>query len=153
MVWEIYTKESRTRTTNPTLTVGQKLGRCTLNRAAAAQFEREGVEYVLLMFDRDALKWGIRPVNKKDPRAFALRYSRSKDKDKTVIGAAFSGVTFLRHIGYDFSTTKAYPITWDADQSIFAVQLPRDRFGVQQQPLMAVEGGRKHHGKAAATAD
>jgi hypothetical protein len=61
-----------------------------------------------------------------------------------VIGAAFSGVTFLRHIGYDFSTTKAYPIRWDADESVFEVQLAEERFLGQQQPLMAVEGGKRH---------
>jgi uncharacterized protein YkuJ len=149
-MWEIYTKQSRTKTTSPMLTIGQKLGRCTLNRAAALQFERDGVEFVLLMFDKDARKWGIRPVTKKDPRSFAVRYSYSKDKgDKSVIGAAFSGVTFLRHIGYDFSVTQAYSVKWDADESIFEVQLPEERFHVQQQPLVAVEGGKKH-GKALA---
>ena len=66
------------------------------------------------------------------------------------MGAAFSGVTFLRHIGYDFSTTQSYPIKWDADESVFEVQLPEERFhSSQQQPLTAVEGGKKH-GKALA---
>jgi len=148
MAWEIYVKESRTRTASPILTIGQKLGRCTLNRAAAAQFEREGVENVLLMWDKDSLKWGIRPITKKDPRAFSVRYSHSKEKDKAVTGAAFAGVTFLRHIGYDFSTTKAYPIQFDAEESIFEVQLTQDRFNGQQS-LKAVEGGKKH-GKALA---
>lgn len=151
MAWEIFTKESRNRTTSPTLTVGLKLGRCTLNRPAAEQFEREGVEQVLLMWDNDSLKWGIRPITKKDARSFAIRYTRSKDKDKAITGAAFAGVTFLRHIGYDFSTTKSYPITWDMEQSIFMVELPADRFQArQQQPLLkSMEGGRKH-GKASA---
>ena len=149
MSWEVYVKESRTRTTNPMLTIGLKLGRCALNRAAAALLEREGVEYVLLMFDKSARKMGLRTVTKKDPRAFPIRYSRSKDKDKGVTGAAFSGVTFLRHIGYDFSTSQAYPIKRDADESLFEVQLPEERFQGGQQPLMAVEGG-KRHGKAVA---
>ena len=142
MAWEVYVKESRTRTSSPMLTIGLKLGRCALNRAAAAMFEREGVEYVLLMFDKTARKMGLRSVTKKDPRAFPVRYARSKDKG--VIGAAFSGITFLRHIGYDFSTSQGYPIKWDADETVFEVQLPEERFHGQQQPLTAVEGGRRH---------
>jgi hypothetical protein len=150
MAWDIFVKESRTRTTSPMLTIGKKLGRCSLNRAAAAMFEREAVEFVLLMFDKSARKMGLRPVSKKDPRAFAVRYIRSKDKDKAVVGAAFSGITFLQHHGYDLSETKGYPIQWDTEDSIFDVQLPEEKFNVQQKPLGAVEGGRKHGRSAAA---
>jgi hypothetical protein len=127
------------------ITIGKKLGRCALNRAAAALFERENVEFVLFMFDKAAYKMGMRPVSKKDPRSFAVRLSRSKDKGVT--GGALSGVTFLQHIGYDLSTTQQYPIKWDSEESIFEVQLPEERFQGQQKPLTAVEGGKKH-GKA-----
>ena len=149
MAWEIYTKESRIKSTAPMLTIGQKLGRITLNRSAAVLFDKEGpVDAVLLMWDKDRMVVGIRPINKKDPRSYGVRYSRSKDKDKAITGAAFAGVMFLKHIGYDFSTTKAYPIKWNNDESVFEVELPEERFLGGQQPLIAVEGGRKH-GKAA----
>lgn len=138
----IYAKEVRTKSTNPMLTIGKKLGRCTLNRAAAAQLERDGVDYVLLLWDKDNRRFGIRPSNKKDPRAFAVRNSYRKDKDKSITGAAFSGVTFLRWIGYDLSTTRSYPIKWNPDDSVFEVELPEDRFHGQQS-LIAVEGGKK----------
>lgn len=144
MPWEIISKEYQSKSTNPLLTISP-LGRCTLNRAAAAMFEREAVEQVLIMWDRETLKIGIRPITKKDPRSFSVRYAR---KDKVVIGGAFSGVLFLKQIGYDYSTTKIYPITWNADESIFVVELPQERFTPAQQPLIAVEGG-KRHGKAA----
>lgn len=142
MGWEVFTKESRTRSTSPMLTIGLKLGRCALNRAAALLFEKEGVEDVLLMFDKQSLKFGLRPTTKKDARAFSVRYT--KEKEKGVTGAAFAGVMFLRHIGYDFSTSQSYPVKWNSDESIFEVQLPKERFGSAQQPLLAVEGGKKH---------
>jgi hypothetical protein len=140
MAYEIYVKEYTSKSSAPTLTISQKLGRCTLNRAAAALFQKEAVENVLLMWDKEASKFGIRPIVKKDARSFTIRYA---EKDKTVIGAAFSGVMFLRHIGYDLSTTGTYPIKWSSEESIFEVELPKERF-VAQQPLMAVEGGKKH---------
>jgi len=111
-------------------------------------FHKEAVENVLLLWDKDALKFAVRPITKKDTRSFAIRYSQ---KDKTITGAAFSGVMFLRHIGYDFSTTKTYPIKWSANESIFEIELPKERFG-GQQPLVAVEGGKKHGKLAAAGA-
>jgi hypothetical protein len=142
MGYEIYVREFGTKSSTPKLTISQKLGRCSLNRAAAALFDKEAVENVLLLYDKDAFKFAVRPIVKKDPRSFAIRYSR---KEKVITGAAFSGVMFLRHIGYDFSTTSTYPIKWNAEESIFEVELAKERlFG---QPLLAVEGG-KRHGKA-----
>lgn len=147
MGYEIYVKEFGNRSTAPTMTVSQKLGRCTLNRSAALLFDKDAVENILLLWDNDAKKMAIRPISKKDARAFSLRYARNKEK--AVIGAAFSGVMFLRHIGFDFSTTGTFPIKWSADQAMFEVELPKERFHNSQQPLQAVEGGRKH-GKAIA---
>jgi hypothetical protein len=149
MAWEIFTKESRQKTTAPMLTIGQKLGRITLNRSAAMLFDKEGpIEAVLLLWDKERRVFGIRPINRKDPRSFGVRYTRSKDKDKSITGAAFAGVAFLKYIGYDFSTTKAYPVKRSEDESMFEVEVPADRLSGSQQPLIAVEGGRKH-GKAA----
>jgi len=148
MAWEIFTKESKVRSTAPVLTIGKKLGRCTLNRAAAMLFDKEPVEYVLILWDKEKRKVGLRPIGKKDPRAFAIRYLRSKDKDHAVVAAAFSGVTFLHHIGYDLSTTKSYPIKWNEGESIFEVDIPAEKLS-GSQPLYAVEGG-KRHGKGAA---
>jgi hypothetical protein len=144
-MFEIYAKESRIVSTTPMLTIGKKLGRCALNRAAAQMLERDGVDYILIMFDKDTNRIGLKASTKKDPRAFAVRYGR---KDKTVTGAAFSGVMFLRYIGYDLSTTQSYIMKWNADDSIFETEIPASRLQGSQQPLIAVQGGKKH-GKAA----
>lgn len=111
-------------------------------------FHKEAVENVLLLWDKDAFRFAIRPITKKDARSFAIRYSQ---RDKIVSGAAFSGIMFLRHIGYDFSTTKTYPVKWSVNESIFEVELPKERFG-EQSSLIAVEGGKKH-GKLASAGD
>lgn len=139
MGWEVFAKEYPAKSTSPTLTISP-LGRCTLNRAAAELMNKEAVETILLLWDKDAYRVALRPIAKKDSRSFAVRYSK---KDKIVTGAAFSGVMFLRHIKYDFSETKTYPIRWDADEGLFLVDLPKERFLTGQQPLMAVQGGKK----------
>lgn len=136
MPYEIYERIYPTKSTNPTVTISP-LGRCSLNRAAASLFQKEAVENVLLLWDRDALRMAIRPITKKDNRAFRIRY---QEKDKAVTGAAFSGVLFLKHIGYNSSTTATYPVKWNMNESIFEIELPADRFG--GAPLPTTSEGR-----------
>src|SRR5690348_7296658 len=133
MGYEIYVREFASKSTTPTITISP-LGRCSLNRSAAAMFDKDAVENVLLMWDKESLKFAIRPITKKDARAFNIRYSK---KDKAVTGAQFSGVMFLRHIKYDFSKTATYPIQWNNEASLFEVELPEERFQ-SNQPLVAV---------------
>lgn len=148
MAFEIYAKERQSKSTTPMLSISAKLGRCTLNRAAAEMFDKDAVQTVLLLWDADAYRFAIRPIAKRDPRSFNVRYARDPKDKKTITSAAFSGVLFLKHIGYDISETKSYPIQWVAEQAHFEVQLPAERILGQQQPLVAVEGGKKH-GKSA----
>lgn len=143
MGWEIYTKQARTVSASPKLAIGKKLGRCSLNRAAALLFDKEGIEQVLLLWDKDNLRIGLRASTKKDPRSFGVKFAQKKDKEASIIGASFSGVTFLRHIGYDLSRTNSYPIAWNADEALFEVKLEEGDFLNSQQPLVAVEGGKK----------
>ena len=79
---------------------------------------------MLLLWDKESCRVAIRPITKKDTRSFNVRYT---NKDKAITGA-FSGILFLRHIQYDFSETKTYPICWNAGEAIFEVDLPKERF-------------------------
>jgi hypothetical protein len=147
MAWEVFSREYPARSTTPTLTISAK-GRCSLNRAASEAMHKQAVETILLMWDRDAYKLALRPIAKKDSRSFAVRYNK---RGKDVVGAVFSGVMFLKHIEYDMTETKTYPVNFDSDEGLFIVELPKDRFHDVQQPLIAVEGGKKQerHAKAA----
>jgi len=146
MGYTIFEKQYPSKSIDSTITISP-LGRCTLNRAAAEILSKDAVENVLLLWDQDTKKFAIRPIAKKDHRSFQIRYQMKRKDDKTIVGAAFSGVMFLKHIGYDMSRTGTYPVTRSSDGGLFEVQLPVERFDTQ--PLLtAVEGGRKH-GKSA----
>jgi hypothetical protein len=123
--YEVYEKVIR-RTTSPTLTIS-KLGRISFNAAAAETLHKSAVEYVLLLWDKDARKVAVRSTTKKEPRAYTIRYAA---KHKL---AGFAAKTFLNHIQYDFSTTNQYPCTWDEQSEMYEVQLPPERF-VAQEP-------------------
>ncbi len=145
MAFELYTKERQSKSLAPMLSISAKLGRCTLNRAAAETFDKDGVTAVLLYWDAETHRIAIKSSANKDPRSFNIRFARDK-KTKKVTSGAFSGVLFLKHIGYDMSETKSYPVKWVSEQGHFEVQLPAECFGVS--PLVAMDGGKKH-GKAA----
>jgi hypothetical protein len=149
LAYTIFEKQRPSKSTSPTVTISP-LGRCALNRAAAEMLSKDAVENVLLLWDQDNFKFAIKPVGKKDHRSFPIRFTL-KDDEKTVIGGAFSGIMFLNFIKYDRSKTGTYPIVRGTDGGMYEVQLPEERFrghSEHQQPLVAVEGGKKH-GKTA----
>jgi len=79
-----------------------------------------------LLWDKDARKIAVRSTAKKDARAYTVRYAA---KYKL---AGFAAKTFLNHIQYDFTTTNQYPCTWDGQSEMYEVQLPQERFNVQE---------------------
>jgi hypothetical protein len=149
--YEVYEKVVR-RTTSPTMTIS-KLGRLSFNAAAAETLHKSAVEYVLLLWDKDARKVAVRSTAKKDARAYTIRYAA---KYKL---AGFAAKTFLNHIQYDFTTTNQYPCTWDEQSEMYEVQLPPERFNAQEPrrfPRLE-QGGKKpsevgRHSKASAIA-
>jgi len=148
MAYTIFEKQYPSKSLSPTITISP-LGRCTLNRAAAELLSKDAVDLVLLLWDKDVKKFALRPISKKDHRAFQIKYFKKKTDPNIIVGAAFSGVMFLKSIGYAMQPTGTYPFARSEDGSLFEVQLPQERFN--QQPLLtAVEGG-KRHGKAAAS--
>jgi hypothetical protein len=145
MAYSIFEKQYPSKSLSPTITLSP-LGRCTLNRAAAELLNKDAADMVLLLWDEGAKRFALRPLSKNDKRAFQLKYFKKKTDANVVVGAAFSGVMFLKNIGYAMKPTGTYAITRSEDGSMYEVQLPPERFN-QQPQLSAVEGG-KRHGKA-----
>jgi hypothetical protein len=100
-----------------------KMGRVAFNIMATANFEKKGVECVLLGWDKERRLVGIKPISitKKDLRAYKLRAGGKKGN-----GSGFTASTFLRHIGFDLSETKSMPIEWDDKEEMFLVEVPEE---------------------------
>lgn len=140
MSFEIFTRKIQ-RGGGPALTITTN-GRISFNKSATAKFEENAVENVLLMWDEDRRLIGVRPITKKDHRAYKLHYGKKSN------GCGFSASTFLKHIGYDESETQSMPNRWDEQEGMFITEvseqyLKKDK---QQLPLStpaANEGVRK----------
>jgi hypothetical protein len=95
-----------------------KLGRFAFNKAASGQLEKAAVENVLLMWDKEQRLIGVRPITKKDNRAYKLHWGKRGD------GCGFSAATFLKYIGYDTSETRSLPAQWDEQEQIYKIEVP-----------------------------
>jgi hypothetical protein len=110
------------------------MGRLALNKSAAAMLEKSAAELVLLLWDADHRKVGIRvTTNKKDQRAYRVAYGAHGN------GAGFSCVTFLNHIHYDWSKTRTFPMEWNEAEGTFVFAIPTEHLTgkplAQQVPL------------------
>jgi len=118
MGFEIFTRQI-TRTGTPTVTL-TTMGRMALNKTATERLIKDAVEFVLLLWDKDTRKVAIRPITKKDTRAYKLSTAGRGN------GAGFSCVTFLHHINYDWSKTRSYPIEWNNQEDMFVFSIPKE---------------------------
>jgi hypothetical protein len=106
-----------------------------LNKSAAAFLQDTGATHIHLLWDPEARKFAVRPVFKKDdPRAYLIFFGEDrppgpdgKQRGPTV-GASINCKTFLDHIGVDYSATRAYPATWNKEESLLEVVLPEAAF-------------------------
>ena len=119
MGYEIFTRKV-IRTSIPSVSIS-KYGRIGFNGTAAAILQENAVENVLLLWDKGALRFAVRPITKKDSRAYKVHYGPRA-------GAAVNARTFLRYIAYDHSETRSFKADWNVDEEMFEVDLPADSF-------------------------
>jgi hypothetical protein len=116
MPFEIFSRKVKWKGT-PSVTF-TKLGRFAFNKAATARFEKDAVENVLLLWDQDNRLVGVRPITKKDPRAYKLHMGKKGN------GSGFSATTFLQHIGYDYSESRSMTAKWDDGDEMYLIEVP-----------------------------
>ncbi|HEV3089934.1 MAG TPA: hypothetical protein VGX91_00670 [Candidatus Cybelea sp.] len=110
----------------------QRLGRIVLNKPAADKINEQGATLALIMWDEENHRFAVRPIFKKDPRAYTIRFA----KGRATAGGTINAKTFLDSIGLDYSETHQYPAQWNADEGMLEVPLPIERFGPHQQKLV-----------------
>jgi|ERR1051325_880560 hypothetical protein len=136
MAYEIFTRKV-TRSGAPTIAFNT-LGRISLNQSATRQFLKEAVEWVLLLWDRQARKVALRPITKKDARAYRVSYYKKSN------GCGFSAKTFFDHIGIDYSASFTVAAEWNEEEGILEATLPEEKLkDERQQKLMPMETPNK----------
>lgn len=129
MGYQIFTRK-RSSSTTPTISVNTK-GRIGLNRATTAIFKANAVEFILLLWDADRNRIALRPVVKKDSRAYGVSYAKS--------ASMFTAKMFLEHIGYDYSESRSFPAVWNESDNMLEIDIPEEHLRGSQQKLVAVK--------------
>ena len=112
MAVEWFTRKTP-RMGNPTMSFS-KIGQIFFNQVASRILQKEPIEYILLGWDSNDKKIVMKSItNKKDPRAYRIRYNAKSN------GANFSAKTYLDHAGIDYSERKAIPIEINLDADNF----------------------------------
>ena len=123
MTYEIFEKKA-IRVGTPAVTFNRK-DRISINSQAAKIFHQQAVEFVLLLWDKQGRRAALRPLTKKDSRAYKLSYGRVSNNQPN--GASFSARAFLNHIGWKTQDEKkTVPATWNDDDQMLEFVLPAD---------------------------
>jgi hypothetical protein len=96
--------------------------RIALNADVGDVLTSLGAKYVQILWDRERFRLGIRPLQKRDARAFKLTFYQGKR------GASLSAQSFLHYIQWrpgPFSTA----VQWNEKESLLEAILPRERVG------------------------
>jgi hypothetical protein len=133
MPFEIFARKTMRRGV-PSVTA-TKLGRIAINKSATEHFEKNAVEFVLLLWDGAASRFAIRPILKKDSRSYRVTYGEKGN------GAGFSAKTFLDHIGLDYSSSRSMSAMWNKESDQLEVQVPPEflKAASEQQNLIEME--------------
>lgn len=120
MPWEVYSRK-RVATGDPMVTFS-KLGRISLNKKATSFLEEDKDLHVVLLWDKDSRKVGIKVAQQKDKHTYMIVYGQKGN------GAGFNAKTFLDYIGVDYTQSKQHPAHWNPAEKIMEVSLPVEAF-------------------------
>jgi len=136
MAYQIFEKRN-VRITTPAVTFATN-GRVILNVAAARIFHENAVEYVLLLLDKEQSRMALRPISKRDPRAYKVTYGRNQN------GCSFSGKSFLDYAKIDYSRKRTFAALWNENDSLLEVSLTAETTKEdKQQSVLPLEGVRR----------
>jgi hypothetical protein len=114
----------KARAGSPAMTVYGD-GKIALNADAGDLLRREGAKFVQILWDSKASKMGLRPLSKSAESSFKLS---TKSGRRSMV---FSGLTFLRHIRWNFSESETIPIVWNKEEKLLEASLPRENFAME----------------------
>ena len=136
MGFEIYSRRIQ-RGGSPSVSF-TTLGRLGFNKSATTVLEKNAVENVLLLWDAEKRLIGIRPITKKDIRAYKIHYGKKGN------GCGFSAVTFLRHIGYSKEgEAHTLPAKWDEHEEMFVIEVPEQLLRKEREQSIPLISGKR----------
>jgi hypothetical protein len=129
-------EKKQTRIGTPAVTVLTN-ARIALNASVTKLFNKMAVENILLLWDKDRTSMAIKPISKKDARAYKITYGKSLG------GSSFSAKSFFDSVGYDYSEKRSMPAMWNEEEAILEVALPSEHIADARQARLLPMEARK----------
>ena len=117
MGYEVFDNKA-TRLGSPALTITTD-GRLALNADAGDLLRNAGAKFAHLLWDAEARKIALRPLTKADTRSYKLTVPSAHKR-----GMSVSAATFLRYIGWSFSTRATLTVEWNEKEKLLEAVLP-----------------------------
>lgn len=93
-------------------------GKFAFNKPASDLLKAKNINSVVLLFDKESKKIGIRaPKNLNE-----ADYKLSNSQHKTYL--VFCSQAFLKHISYPLKRTRSFPVTWNDEAQMYVITLP-----------------------------
>jgi hypothetical protein len=105
MSFEVFQHKRRVYKDTPLLGIG-KAGNFSLNTAAVAKMF-EGVEFIVMLYDKEANRMAVKPVRKASEHSYKITGKHNM--------TMWGGISFLKYYGIDYSKTRKYLLTWDEE--------------------------------------
>ena len=121
MAYELFDNKVN-RVGSPALTIKTD-GKIALNADVGDILASRGAKYAQILWDRENLKLGIRPLTKREACSFKLTLTRGKR------GAALSSRSFLNYIQWRQSKPFTTAVHWNEKEGLLEAVLPRERLG------------------------
>ena len=115
MAFEKFTKTGG-RIGTPKISIWSR-GQIGLNRGAIERFRLDKYKYVVLFYDKDDKKIGIKFIDD------STEEGASKIIHRKSGGLSFSGVAFLHYYDIDYSETKKYDLEYDKENDLYVFNL------------------------------
>jgi hypothetical protein len=120
MAYEVFSRKAP-RIISPAISIHHS-GRIYLNQGASGHLLKGAAKQVLLLWDKEHLRLAIKPLNKKDNRAYKIAYSHKGS------GAGVTAKGFLEWIGYNSEPgTLTLNAEWNEREGMFEVELPSEK--------------------------
>ncbi len=117
----------------------QRLGRIVLNKPAASYLTEQGATSALILFDQENHRFAIRPIFRKDPRAYPVRFGNKR----ATLGATINAKSFFDTIGLDYEQTRQYEAKWNEEEGLLEIEIPAERFKARQTSLVRLPSRHK----------
>lgn len=121
MAYELFDSKA-VRIGSPALTI-QTDGRIALNADVGDIVAALGAKYAQILWDNESLKLAIRPLPKRDARAFKLTFMKGKR------GGYLTARSFINYIQWKHPRPFTTSVHWNEKEGLLEAVLPREGIG------------------------